>query len=358
MDEVSPSIKEKDAPSFDMLRASVNLVVASILIASATSLKLPLSTTYVTFMVAMGSSLSDRAWGRDSAVYRITGVLSVIGGWFFTAFSAFSVAFIVALLLSYAGTWSIFALMALAVFLLVRTHIFSNKINKEQMRAQELEIEEVNGEIASEEILEQCKHSVSDILNQVSGLYMKTLISFEAEDRRQLKDSLKEVDVLNKRTKQMKTNIYKTVRKLQEESIDSSLYYVQVLDYLRETAHCLTFITNPCWEHLDNNHKTFSDEQFQDLNLLQVKVKSIIKKSVNFIENNNLDKLDVIFEDQVKILDQLRTLRKVQLKRIKKEKAGTKISMLYLGILHETQNMMLHLINLIKAQRDFTNFIK
>lgn len=358
MDEVSSSIKEKDAPSFDMLRASVNLVVASILIASATSLKLPLSTTYVTFMVAMGSSLSDRAWGRDSAVYRITGVLSVIGGWFFTAFSAFSVAFIVALFISYAGTWSIFVLIALAIFLLIRTHIFSKKATKEQLSTQEVEIEEVNGEIVSEKILEQCKHSVSDILTQVSGLYMKSLIGFEAEDRKQLKESVKEVDALNKRTKKMKTNIYKTVRKLQEESIDSSLYYVQVLDYLRETAHCLTFITNPCWEHLDNNHKTFSEDQFHDLNLLQIKVKSIIKKSVSFIDNNQIEKLDNIFEDQVKILEQLRTMRKVQLKRIKKEKAGTKISMLYLGILHETQNMMLHLINLIKAQRDFTNFIK
>ena len=358
MDDAGNTIKEKDIPSFDMLRASVNLVVASILIASATSLKLPLSTTYVTFMVAMGSSLSDRAWGRDSAVYRVTGVLSVIGGWFLTAFSAFTVALIVALIISYAGLWSIFALIALTFFLLIRTHIFSNKLNKEQLSSQELEIEEVNGEIASEKILEQCKHSVSNILNQVSGLYMKSLQSFEAEDRKQLKESVKEVDTLNKRTKKMKTNIYKTVRKLQEESIDSSLYYVQVLDYLRETAHCLTFITKPCWEHLDNNHKTFSEEQFNDLNLLQIKVKSIINKSVLFIENNNLGKLDSIFEDQVKILEQLRTMRKVQLKRIKKEKMGTKISMLYLGILHETQNMMLHLINLIKAQRDFTNFIE
>ncbi|GAO31839.1 inorganic phosphate transporter [Geofilum rubicundum] len=358
MDEVSSSVKEKDAPSFDMLRASVNLVVASILIASATSLKLPLSTTYVTFMVAMGTSLSDRAWGRDSAVYRITGVLSVIGGWFFTAFSAFTVAFLVALFISYAGTWSIFLLIALAIFFLIRTHIFSNKATKEQLSSQEIEIEEVNGEIISEKVLEQCKTNVSDVLTQVSGLYMKSLISFEAEDRKQLKEAVKEVDSLNKRTKKMKTNIYKTVRKLQEESIDSSLYYVQVLDYLRETAHCLTFITSPCWEHLDNNHKTFSEEQFHDLNLLQVKVKTIINKSVGFIEGNNLDQLDIIYEDQVKILEHLRTLRKIQLKRIKKDKAGTKISMLYLAILHETQNMMLHLINLIKAQRDFANYIK
>jgi len=352
-----PVSKKTDAPAFDMLRASVNLVVASILIASATSLKLPLSTTYVTFMVAMGTSLSDRAWGRDSAVYRITGVLSVIGGWFFTAFSAFTIALLVALAISFGGFWTIGALLALAIFLLVRTHLFAKKSDS-QAKASELEIEEAEGELASDRILEQCKGSVADVLQQVSGLYLKTLISFESEDRKQLKEATKEVEVLNQQTKKMKTNIYRTVRKLQEESIDSGLYYVQVLDYLRETAHCLNYVTKPCWEHLDNNHKTFSDEQFYDINNLQVKVKGILQKSVNMIELDKYEQLPKLLEEQAKILEHLRLLRKTQLKRIKKEKSGTRISMLYLGILHETQNMMLHLVNLLKAQRDFATLIK
>lgn len=352
-----PVSKKTDAPAFDMLRASVNLVVASILIASATSLKLPLSTTYVTFMVAMGTSLSDRAWGRDSAVYRITGVLSVIGGWFFTAFSAFTITLMVALAISFGGFWAIGALLALAIFLLVRTHLFAKKSDS-QAKASELEIEEAEGELASDRILEQCKGSVADVLQQVSGLYLKTLISFESEDRKQLKEATKEVEALNQQTKKMKTNIYRTVRKLQEESIDSGLYYVQVLDYLRETAHCLNYVTKPCWEHLDNNHKTFSDEQFYDINNLQVKVKGILQKSVNMIELDKYEQLPKLLEEQAKILEHLRLLRKTQLKRIKKEKSGTRISMLYLGILHETQNMMLHLVNLLKAQRDFATLIK
>jgi len=348
----------KDAPAFDMLRASVNLVVASILIASATSLKLPLSTTYVTFMVAMGSSLSDRAWGRDNAVYRITGVLSVIGGWFFTAFLAFTVAFLVALFIIWGGTWAVFIMIAVAILLLFRTHIISNRIVDEQKKGKEYEFDELDGELKSDKILEKCTHSVTSVLSQVSQLYSLSLISFEAEDRKRLKEAVKDVSLLNKHTKKMKTNIYSTVRKLQEESVDSGLYYVQVLDYLRETAHCLTYVSSPFYEHLDNNHKLFSDDQFQDLNNLQVKVKAIIAKSIKTIEENKYDNIQQILDDQSKILDQLRQLRKVQLKRIKKEKAGTKISMLYLGILHETQNMMLHLINLVKAQRDFSAFIK
>lgn len=351
-------LKGNEAPAFDMLRASVNLVVASILISSATSLKLPLSTTYVTFMVAMGSSMSDRAWGRDSAVYRITGVLSVIGGWFFTAFSAFTVALLVALVIIWGGTWAVFGMIALSIFVLYRTHMVANRNIEEQKHNKEYEFEEIDGEIRSDKILEKCTHSVSNVLNKVSQLYSISLISFEAEDRKRLKEAVKDVSTLNKNTKKMKTNIYGTVRKLQEESIDSGLYYVQVLDYLRETAHCLTYISNPCFEHLDNNHKPFSDDQFHDINNLQVSVKSIIAKSIKTIEQNKYDNLQQIYDDQNHILDHIRLLRKVHLKRIKKEKTGTKISMLYLGILHETQNMMLHLINLVKAQRDFVAFIK
>ncbi|MCK4360639.1 MAG: inorganic phosphate transporter, partial [Bacteroidales bacterium] len=118
----TPSIDLKDVPSFDLLRASVNLVVASIIISFATSLRLPLSTTYVTFMVAMGSSLSDKAWDRESAVYRITGVLSVIGGWFFTAISAFTVAFLIVYIIHWGNYISIGILLIIALILIIKTH--------------------------------------------------------------------------------------------------------------------------------------------------------------------------------------------------------------------------------------------
>jgi phosphate/sulfate permease len=343
----------KDASSFDALRASVNLVVASILIAFATSLKLPLSTTYVTFMVAMGTSLADRAWGRESAVYRITGVLSVIGGWFFTAFSAATVAFIMANIMMFGGHYATFALILFVAFMVYRTHGISKKQETEQKQYGDLDIEEINGEILSEKVLEKCRTSVSDILQDISRLYSASLNFFEAEDRKQLKEVSKDVSSLNKRTKKLKSNIYNTVRKLQEESIDSGLFYVQVIDYLRETAHSLSFITNPCFDHLDNNHKVFTDEQFEDLNILDSKIRSLITKANNMIEQSDFSLLNDLTDEQSKLIDLIKGLRKKQLKRIKKEKAGTKISMLYLSILHETQNMLLHLVNLLKAQRDF-----
>ncbi len=343
----------KEAPVFDALRASVNLVVASILIALATSLKLPLSTTYVTFMVAMGTSLADQAWGRESAVYRITGVLSVIGGWFFTAFSAFTVAFVMANIMMFGGNWSILVLVIIVGFLLVRSNSVSKKRKLEQTRFGEYEIEEINGQILSERVLEKCKISVAGILKEISKLYSGSIKYLQGEDRKKLKEVVSEVNRLNKETKKLKSNIYNTVRKLQEESIDSGLYYVQVLDYLRETAHCLTYISEPFFEHLDNNHKPLSADQFEDLKHLNKEVQKLIFDSVEMIQKSEYSKLQTLIEQQTTILDHLRMLRKNQLKRIKKEKQGTKVSMLYLSMLHETQNMLLHLINLLKAQRDF-----
>ncbi|TLX72434.1 phosphate permease [Labilibacter sediminis] len=344
-----------DAPAFDMIRASVNLVVASILISLATSYKLPLSTTYVTFMVAMGSSLTDGAWGRESAVYRVTGVLSVIGGWFFTAFSAFTVAFIVANIINFAGIYSVFALIALAIFLIYRTHIINQKRSSKNVEVKEFDIDEVEDEILAKKVLDKCTKNVTESLVIISDLYSGSLTDFQAESRRELKDKLKAINQINKKIKKLKNNIYKTVKKLQDSEIDTSLYYVQVIDYLRETAHALTFIAKPCYEHLDNNHTTFTQDQFKDLSILIGEIQVLISKSVNIISQNNYDALDGFYEEIMKETEQLKELRKKQLKRIKKEKTSTQTSMLYLNLLHETQNLILHIGNLTKSQRDFVH---
>jgi phosphate/sulfate permease len=344
-----------EAPVFDMLRASVNLVVASILISMATSYKLPLSTTYVTFMVAMGSSLTDGAWGRESAVYRVTGVLSVIGGWFLTAFSAFSVAFTVALIFSFGSIYAIFAMIALAAYIMYRTHIISHKRNMD-IEVNEFEIEELEGETNSRKVLLRCTTNVTDSLKEISNLYAHSLVEFQAENRKNLKEQIKSIKQVNKRIKKFKTDIYKTVKKLQDSEIDTSLYYVQVIDYLRETAHALTFIAKPCFNHLDNNHTPFSVEQFNDLTILINQVRSLIKEASKLISSGNFDHLDHLLDEITQGTVNLKDLRKKQLKRIKKEKSSTQNSMLYLNILHETQNLILHVGNLLKAQRDFVSY--
>ncbi|MFC2097337.1 inorganic phosphate transporter [Bacteroidota bacterium] len=336
-----------DAPSFDLLRASVNLVVASILIAIGTSLKLPLSTTYVTFMVVMGTSLSDRAWGRESAVYRISGVITVITGWFFTAFSAFVLAFIAAIIIKFFGIYAIIVLTALASLLLYKTHIVFKK--KERIR-------EENSKLISDQsisIFETCTKNVTETLSSINVIYKLIINGLLKEDRKILKYSNKEVTDLNNRTKMFKDNIYPTIRKLQVHSVETGHYYVQVLDYLRETAHCLTFISNPAFNYIDNNHPSFNDTQNTEIKRVLNEVESYINMIIKTIEGRDFNNIDEIIDKQNNILDIINNYRKNQIKRIKSEEVGTRNSMLFNGILHETKSLLLYTINLLKAQRDF-----
>ncbi|GAF04861.1 inorganic phosphate transporter [Saccharicrinis fermentans] len=345
-----------EAPAFDMLRASVNLVVASVLISMATSYQLPLSTTYVTFMVAMGSSLTDGAWGRESAVYRVTGVLSVIGGWFLTAFSAFTVCFVITNIIYFGGIYAVFVLIAMSMVLIYRTQIISKKRSASNLATEDINLEEVEEKTLGKAIFNKCTKNVTAALKDISELYSSAITCFQAENRKELKSKLKEVNQINKSIKKLKDNIYKTVKKLQESEIDSSLHYVQVIDYLRESAHALTFVAQPFYEHLDNNHSPFTNEQFKDVSVLKGEVQVLISKVVKMINSGNYDNLDNVYVELLATMDNLKDLRKKQLRRIKKEKSSTYTSMLYLNFLHETQNLMLHLGNVLKAQRDFGKY--
>lgn len=340
----------EDAPAFDMLRASVNLVVASILIAIATSFKLPLSTTYVTFMVAMGTSLSDKAWGNDSAVYRITGVVSVIGGWFFTAFSAFSAAFIIASIIYFGGIYAIIVLVISAIFFMYRTHIVhKNRVEKEVKD----KILTGNHKLEYSHVIKACKANVTAILSQVADNYSNAINGITTMNRKTLKDTLRDVVAVNAETKKLKSNILLTINRLEDDSIHNGHYYVQVLDYLRETAHCLTYIARPAFEHVDNNHRGFSSSQIDDLNIIKTKMTAFIDKNMVTIANNEFDKIKELIEEQHQLITLIEEMRYKQIKRIKSEETGTKSSMLYLGIMHESKNVLLYSINLLKAQRDF-----
>lgn len=344
--------KNENAPAFDMLRASVNLVVASILISIATSFKLPLSTTYVTFMVAMGTSLSDKAWGNDSAVYRITGVISVIGGWFFTAFSAFSAAFIIASIIYFGGIYAIIGLISAAVFFMYRTHILHKNRVEEEVKSKNI-IGSLNKKLEYSQVIKTCKANITAILSQVADNYVNAIDGINNQNRKLLKDTLRDVMAVNAETKKLKQNIPSTVARLEDDSIHNGHYYVQVLDYLRETAHCLTYIARPAFEHLDNNHKGFSSSQIDDLNMVKVKMSAFIDKNMVTIANNEFDKIDELIDEQHDLINLIEEMRYKQIKRIKSEETGTKSSMLYMGIMHESKNVLLYSINLLKAQRDF-----
>jgi len=342
--------KKKENISFDLVRASVNLVVASALIALGTSLKLPLSTTYVTFMVAMGTSLADRAWGRESAVFRISGVITVIGGWFFTALSAFTAAFLMAWLIHLGGIIAIALLVGIAGFFIFKTHTVHKKRDEKQKKILE---EEIDGEVNGTNILKACNKNVFKTLSEVSELYNQSLIALAELKRKKIKKVLKEVAELNKYTKRLKDNLSKTILKLQEDDIETGHYYVQVLDYLRETAHCLTFISAPIFEYIDNNHPPLNEDQVEDIHKFLKEMNGFFNQVLMIIKGKEFKKLDKVNESQNVLIENITRLKKKQLKRIKNQESGTKNSILYLNVLTESKNLLLYIVNLLKANRDF-----
>ncbi len=343
-------INGEDTQAFDLVRASVNLVVASILIAIGTSLKLPLSTTYVTFMVAMGTSLADGAWGRESAVYRVTGVISVIGGWFLTAFVAFSVAFIFANIMHLGGPAAVFGILALAIFLLVRSRFVHKKREVK-------ETESKDDTIALKlNVFDRCIYSVNETLKTVQSVYQKNIVGLYKENRKKLKEAVKEAKKVNHDSKLLKDNIHNTVRELQENSIETGHYYVQVVDNLREIAHCLRFIAEPSFKHIDNNHKGLTAAQTEEARRINIVMSNLFKEILRTIENGAYADMENVVEIQTEMLALIGEIKKNQLRRIKHGETSTRGSLLFLNMLAETKSLVLHVINLLKSQRDFVIF--
>lgn len=345
---VKKTRKKQDA-SFDQLRASINMVVASILIAFATSLKLPLSTTYVTFMVAMGTSLADRAWGRETAVYRISGVMVVITGWFFTAMAAFLSAFLLALLILWAGLAGIIVVIALILLILFssyRTH--KNRAKKASDREAELDAME-NGET----ITDITRDMLIKELLLVSSLYNKTIVSFMKEHLKSLRNIKKDIKHFDISAKLKKDNVHKFIRSLDDSHIDAGPFYVQIHDYLRESAHSLSYVFNPAFRHVDNNHQPLGPDQQDDLTKLSSELSEYLNFLVAILKSNNFDNIKPSFNKQAKLIDSIETIRKKQVKRIKKGETGTKVTLLYLDLLTETKNLVLQAGNILKAYRDF-----
>lgn len=343
------SENKDEIPAFDLVRASVNLMVAGILITIGTSFKLPLSTTYVTFMVAMGTSLADRAWGRESAVYRVSGVLSVIGGWFITALVAFTVAFVFACII-YVGTiYAVIGLLGIAFFSLLRT-------NKEHKKRQQEKLNEKKSreiEFVSGSIYDKCNQSIVSILKDLIDLQNEIIEALLAEDRKSLKALNKKSHDINEIARNLKYNVYHTVVKLREDSIDTAPYYVQVLDYLIELSNALLHMVKPCYEHINNNHKTLSEQPTIDLQNFTNSVNATFNSIYERIKSSNYEDISIIFEEKDELLEMFKIIRKKQIKRIKAGEVGTRNSILFLNLLTETKNIVLFSGNLLKAQKEF-----
>ena len=343
-------VKPKSGISFDLVRASVNLVVASILISIGTSLKLPLSTTYVTFMVAMGTSLADGAWDRESAVYRITGVVTVVGGWFFTAFSAFTVAFIVAIILIKTWIIGIAAMGLLALFVIYRTHVLHKK--REQKKEDDLKSITVKSDINT--IYSTCSNNVVKILVATNESFENIIEGIIHEKRKKLKNASKTVKHLNEISKEYKKSVPDVFKDLSDDSFELGHHYSEVIDFVREAMHNMSFIASPCFKHVDNNHKPLTELQAEALKGLSPIILIYIDSIIKHISGASYKHSEKTVEECMQINDKIVNLRKKHLKQIKKEPGSTRTNILYLDLLNETKNLMLNLNNMYKAFRDFS----
>ena len=345
-----PSEEEiDDRPSFDLIRATVNITVAALLISTATSMKLTLSTTYVTFMVAMGTSLADRAWGRDSAVYRITGVLTVISGWFLTALVAFTAGAITALLLMWGGNIAMAALLALCVFSLIQSSMHHKKRAKKQHH-----VEEVHVDSEKVSIVKKCNEDVYNVFEQMSRIYSETLKGLTTEDLKSLKNLYKEARELYALEKNRKDyEMLPTLLKLQEDAVNTGHYYVQVLSYLYEISKSLLFIAKSGYEYISNNHSGLNEKQAEDLNMLNSEVSDVYSSIAAMLRTLDFSNFESVLAKRDGIFDIFVENIKSQIRRVKSKESSTRNSILFIDIVNETKTMLLQSRNMMRAQRQF-----
>lgn len=345
-----------DGAAFDLVRASVNLVLAGLLIALGTSLKLPLSTTYVTFMVAMGSSLADRAWGRDSAVYRITGVLSVIGGWFITAGAAFTICFFVTMVLHYGGNISIIVLIALAVFILIRSQVMYKKRKAKEQGNETLKqlMQTSDSEEALQLMRKHTREELGKVLEYAETNFELTVNSFIHENLRGLRRAMGATKFEKQLIKQMKRTGTVAMCRLDNNTVlEKGLYYYQGNDFASELVYCISRLCEPCLEHIDNNFNPLDAIQKGEFGDVAEDITYLIQQCRKKIENNDYDNMEEDIHRANELNGQLSLLKRKELQRIQSQSGSIRVSMVYLTMVQEAQNVVTYTINLMKVSRKF-----
>ena len=340
-----PKHKTYELPAFDQIRASVNLMVAGVLISIATSMKLPLSTTYVTFMVAMGTSLADRAWGRESAVYRVAGVLNVIGGWFFTAFSAFVAAGTMAYLIYIGKAPMIAVLLLLAIILLIRNYIAHKKQSNVITEPDELKKAESN---TVQGIIEESADNIAKAASRTNKIYSSIINGLAKEDEAKLKKSRLKVDQLSEEVDELRNNIFYYIKNLDETSVRGSNFYIMVLAYLTDVTQSLEYIAKVSYKHVRNHHKTLRYNQIKDLQQIDSSFEHLLKDIQSIFKNREFNQLDDILIRKQRAFDDISEMIQNQITRTRTEESSPKNTTLYFSLLLETKDLVTALMNLME----------
>jgi len=352
-----PKPKEYEMPAFDTVRASVNLVVAGILISIGTSLKLPLSTTYVTFMVAMGTSLADRAWGRESAVYRVAGVLNVIGGWFATALIAFSAAAIALYLINLGGIVSVAILLILVSTLITRNYIKyakKQKVAKAKRKINRSELISISG------VIKESSDHISEVIKRVNKLYTNVAKDLASHDLDKLKKTNKHVSRLNEEVDQLKDEVFYFIKSLDDTSAEASRFYILTIGYLQDISQSISYISKSSYKHVNNNHKNLKKSQIAELSMIDTELDKMLTQIEAAFDQNNFDDLGQIISEKQELFNHVSETIEKQVKRIRHDKTETspKNTTLFFGILLETKDLIGSIMDLLELYQEFDLGIK
>ncbi len=335
--------EEETGALYDQIRGSVNLTLAALLISVATSYQLPLSTTYVTFMVAMGSSLSDRAWGRDSAVYRITGVLTVIGGWFLTALAACIAAFIVAIIMCFGGFWGIVVMLLIAGALLIKSTFFTHGDK------QEIKLLDVNNEAAVHDFGE----AAAGRLGRMIGIYKAMVHALLNEDRDTLKRLRKKTRSLKRDLELVNENeVIPTLRNIPRQLADRGQLIFRISQISCATCDCLLTLVKASFNHIDNNHAGLNEAQGKDLLTLTEKIGRFYPDLTDMLVAGNYRGIESMLEDTVKLGNDFAELITRHLMHSAADDSSMRNGILYLTLLNETRAMVSHAFSLIRCIKE------
>jgi phosphate/sulfate permease len=344
-----PQGKTHELPAFDMVRAAVNLMVAGILISIATSYKLPLSTTYVTFMVAMGTSLADRAWGSESAVYRVAGVLNVIGGWFMTALIAFVASGIILTIISFGKGTAIGLLLFAALLILARNYITHRKRSSELKAEDSLRRAESS---SLQGVIKESAQNISHVLKRSNRIYSNAVEGLSKQDLILLDKNKKQTVKLSAEIEDLRNSIFYFIKNLDESSVGASNFYINILGFLQDMAQSLEYIGKVTHKHVNNRHKKLKYNQIKELTEIEEALNRMLGEAKETFETGNLKHLDVLVNQRQALLNLVSQKIEQQVARTRTEESSPKNTTLYFSLLLETKDFISATLNLLEQYQE------
>lgn len=339
--------------NFDALRALVTTMVGSSLIALGTSLKLPLSTTYVTFMVAMGAALGDRAWNKETAVYRVSGVFSVIGGWFLTAFLAFISTSLVLFFLYYTEWIGMLIMLFLVVFTLLRTRSIYREMAEERVKDKEIIQKSRSGDTT--EFVHLLQSHMISLVDSMKEIFYDIRSGIESEKMKFFKQARKKFKVLDKRSELFIGAVNLHIS--ENPQIEREEVFFKVATIQREITVSLGFIVNALYKHFDNHHKNFSRNQIADINIILSRFNELFDLFERFLNSSfSNDLSESFFQLLIDVNKQLLEIRQRQIERVKNKNASSRTNLLFFNNLSEYENMLRLISDLARCRAELKHY--